>query len=337
MSIQKDVLVIGSGAAGAVALARAKERGLNAKGVSKSIGASGCSSGAVSCFDIPAEATRLFQKLTISLGYVPVASAVTQVGLPKNCLMTQASQAFDLSAMKPGELLGVVEFSGLTCFRAAPVANMLKSHGYEAFPVTTHLGHWDTFLGFAKAFEDPDTLDTCMDAIVQAVETHSVKFKHIFLPAIFGLSSPLIFLKSLQMRAGVSFSELLGLSHSIPGLRLGQVLAHDFQPGTVIGFQNDRKTITQITLDSGEIIIPQSVILATGRYLSGGFDMRESVFGLPLVGQDPLDKTLACDDRQRPLGEFGDLFAKNLFVAGSGLGEGIGRAIATGYRAGDLC
>ena len=332
MSIQTDVLVIGSGAAGAVALGRAKQRGQNAMGVSKSVGASGYSSGAVTCFDVSVEATELFQKLTAPLGYVPAGLVATQAGLVKKCLMTQSSQAFDLSLVQPGELLGVVELSGLTCFRAAPVANMLKSQGYEALPITAHLGHWDTFLAFAKAFEDPDVLDRCMDSIVQAVEARSSNFKHVFVPAIFGLTSPILFLRSLQMRAGVSFSELLGLSHSIPGLRLGRILSQGYKSGIVTNFQKEKKRITQITLDSGEIVFPNSVILATGRYLGGGFGLKESIFGLPLAGE-----RLGCDEHQRPLGEFGELFATNLFAAGSSLGEGIGQAIATGYRAGELC
>ncbi len=341
MSIQTDVLVIGSGAAGAVALARAKERGLNAIGVSKSIGASGYSSGAVDFYDLAPEALKLFQKLTASIGYVLTGYAVSQAGLVKQCLATQASQAYELAA---GGLLGVVELSGLTCFRAAPVAHMLKSQGYEAVPITAHLGHWNTFLEFAKDFEDPELLDSCMDAIVQAIEARSVDLKHVFVPAIFGLSPPMLFLRSLQMRAGVSFSELLGLSHSIPGLRLGNLLSQGFKAGSVARFEYKAQRITQVILDHGEVIEPKSVILATGRFLSGGFGSQELLFGLPLVGEQRFKIGLACDEHQRPLGAFGELFASNLFAAGSSLGGydpaedgGMARAIATGYRAGDLC
>lgn len=331
MSIQTDVLVIGSGAAGAVALARAKQRGLNAYGISKSLGASGYSSGAVSSYDLEPEAQQLFQKITQVLGYTPSQRAVNQVGVIKSCLMTQASQIFDFGNIQPGEILGVVEFTGITCFRAAPVANMLKFQGYEALPITVNLGHWDTFLAFAKDFENPDILDNCMDAIAQAIEARGIKLKHVFVPAIFGFESPMLFLRSLQMRAGVSFSELLGLSHSIPGLRLGKILSRDFKTGRVTGFKLENKRISQVIFASGEIIEPKSVILATGRYLGGGFAAKETIFGLPLV-----NGALAHDAYQRPLGDFGELFATNLYAAGS-INGGLGEAIQTGYRAGDLC
>jgi anaerobic glycerol-3-phosphate dehydrogenase len=331
MSIQTDVLVIGSGAAGAVALARAKQRGLNAYGISKSLGASGYSSGAVSSYNLASEAIQLFQKITLPVGYTLMQHAVNQVGVIKTCLMTQASHVFDLNTVRPGEILGVVEFTGLTCFRGAPVANMLKYQGYETLPITVELGQWDTFLAFAKAFEDPDVLDNCMDAIVQAVEASGIRFKHIFLPAIFGFESPMLFLRSLQMRAGVTFSELLGLSHSIPGLRLGKILSREFKTGTATGFKLENKRITQVVLASGEVIEPKSVILATGRYLGGGFAEKETIFGLPLVNM-----ALALDKQQRPLGKFGEVFANNLYAAGS-VNGGLGEAIATGYLAGELC
>lgn len=345
MSTKLDVLVIGSGAAGAMALARAKERGLNAYGISKSVGASGYSSGAVDFCEIPEKAVKLFQKLTASIAYTPAEWVATEVGAVKRCSMVQASQAFDLSLTGPGDWLGVLEFSGLSCFRAAPVANMLSSQGYHVSPMTVDCGSASTFLEFAKKFADPDFLDECMEAIAEAVLQHSVKFKHVFVPAILGLDSPWLFLRSLQVRTGVSFSELLGLSHSIPGLRLGKILAQGFAACSVVGFKREDSKITQVTLDNGEILEPQSIILATGRFLSGGFSgQKESIFGLPLVGHERFKMGLACDELQRPLGDFKELFAKNLFAAGSSLGGydpacdgGMGVALTTGYRAGDLC
>ena len=122
MSTKIDVLVIGSGVAGALALARAKERGLNAYGVSKSVGSSGYSSGAIDFSELSESAFKLFQKITAPLTYTPTQWVATQVGTVKRCLAVQASQAFDLSSTGEGDLLGVLEFSGLSCFKSAPVA-----------------------------------------------------------------------------------------------------------------------------------------------------------------------------------------------------------------------
>ena len=344
MSTKIDVLVIGSGVAGALALARAKERGLNAYGVSKSVGSSGYSSGAIDFSELSESAFKLFQKITAPLTYTPTQWVATQVGTVKRCLAVQASQAFDLSSTGEGDLLGVLEFSGLSCFKSAPVADMLNSHGYHAAPISIDSGLASTFLEFARRFEDPEFLDECLEAISEAVAEHSVRFKHIFLPAVLGLTSPWLFLKSLGVRTGVSFSELLGLSHSIPGLRLGKILAQGFVSGSVVDFNLENKKITQVKLSTGEILEPQKIILATGRFLSGGFKQRESIFGLPLAGKERFKMGLAYDASQRPLGDFGDLFAENLFAAGSSLGGydpacdgGMAVAIQTGYRAGDLC
>ena len=49
-----------------------------------------------------------------------------------------------------------------------------------------------------------------------------------------------------------------------------------------------------------------------------------------------MNGALTLDAHQRPLGNFGELFATNLYAAGSTQG-GLGEAIHTGYRAGDLC
>lgn len=344
MSKQVDVLVIGSGAAGAVALERAKERGLTTYGLSRSLGASGYSSGAVDYLEIPEKALKLFQKITSPLAYHPAEWVATQVGTVQRCLAVQASQAFDLSSTTAGDLLGVVEFSGLSCFKSAPVANMLNSQGYHVAPVTVDFGSAHTFLEFAKKFEEPDFLDECMEAITLAIAEHSVQFKHLFLPAVLGLRSPWLFLRSLQVRTGVGFSELLGLSHSVPGLRLGHILSQGFESGTVVDFKREQQKITQVTLSNGMVLEPKNIILATGRFLSGGFLKKESIFGLPLIGDERFKMGLACDEQQRPLGEFKELFATNLFAAGTSLGGydpacdgGMSVAISTGYRAGDLC
>lgn len=336
MSIQTDVLVCGAGAAGAVAAARAKERGLQVIWVAKSLGATGYSLGAV---DVPvfneleerdlSQAFALFQALTEKLALTRIELAATQMGTIKRCLMVQKSQAFDLSLCSKEALLGVVEFSGVMGFEAVPVAKMLCYHGFRAQALKVDLGplkktRWESFLDFAKDFEQPELQQACLEALrrVQA------RFEHLFLPAILGLQAPTEFLSHLKA------SELLGLSHSIPGLRLGHCLSLGAIKTTVKSFQQDKHLIREVTLETGEILRPKSVILATGRFLSGGFvDQREVIFGLPVMGQE-----LRVDEQQRPLNSFGEIFATNLFAAGSNLGEGgMGRAIFTGYQAGSLC
>lgn len=350
MSIQTDVVVIGSGAAGAVAMARAKQRGLEVLGVTKSLGATAYSPGAIDQSSGAQAALDLFCELTEEIQYVRSEFAITEHGLVVPCSMVQISQYVDLARFTQEDPIAVVEFSGLPGFSALSVAKMLGSHGYQAVPIRAAFDpkskqRWNTFLEFAKNFEDPEFVDDCMDAIVDAVQRANLDLKHLFLPAVFGVrESPLIFLRSIQMRCGVSCSELLGASHSLPGLRLGHVLQAGFENKTVTGFKKEGDRLTQLVLNTGEIVEPRSAILATGRYLSGGFNEQEIIFGLPLSQDDKFRRGLNCDGTQRPLGKFGELFASNLFAAGSSIGGydpifngGLSRAIETGYRAGDLC
>jgi anaerobic glycerol-3-phosphate dehydrogenase len=266
--------------------------------------------------------------------------------------MAQASQAFDLKTLQPKDLLGIVEFSGLPNFKGSSVANMLNSQGYQAVPIVVDLKPldaplWETFSRFAEDFEDAKLRKRCLKAIEASVRQQGLAFKHLYFPAIFGLSNPEDFLKSVQLKTQVSASELLGLAHSIPGLRLASILEKGSHRDMVTAFKFQDQKIVELTLGTGEIIHPKAVVLATGRFLSGGFlsspNFQETVFGLPLARVERSQAKLAVDAEQRPLNASGKLFATNLFAAGANLSgyvptdeDGMGRAIMTGYRAAEI-
>ncbi|MES2504681.1 MAG: FAD-binding protein [Myxococcota bacterium] len=353
MSNQTDVLVIGAGAAGAVAAARAKERGLEVRWIAKSTGASGYSSGAVDILK-PAESEQadaakafaLFQTLTAELFLMETSKAITQMGAVKKCFMVQKSQAFDLNKLSGEQILGVAEFTGLNSFEAAPVAKMLCEQGFRAKPLVVEFKpkdqeSWTSFLNFAKNFDDAGEQARCLAAIGGTAQG----FSHLLFPAALGLKSPGRFLENLAKQSGCMGSELLGQSHSIPGLRLGNALSRGVQIDSLAGFQREAYRVTEVTLTSGEKLAPKQIILATGRFLSGGFvDKREVLFGLPIQGDPLFSRGLKVDHQQRPLDQFGELYALNLIAAGSSIGGydpltdgGLARAILSGYRAGELC
>jgi glycerol-3-phosphate dehydrogenase subunit B len=135
----------------------------------------------------------------------------------------------------------------------------------------------------------------------------------------------------------------------------------------IVGYEMSNGRVTALRGSSRWMC--EKVILATGRVLGGGIVSeagvtRERIFGLPiwaggrpiadrftgdLTGQS-VDAThelfragVAYDDKLRPLNEFGEIFATNVYAAGSILGgydpaqdfTGIGVAAWTGYLAGN--
>ncbi|MDA0713600.1 MAG: hypothetical protein O2897_06400 [bacterium] len=118
------------------------------------------------------------------------------------------------------------------------------------------------------------------------------------------------------------------------------------------------KNSLQIRNGNNELINlkPHVVILASGRVLAGGLLMdgvfKEAIFNLPIWGDRSTEENvsgnhelfkmgLALDTNQRPLNQFGELFASNLYAAGSMVrgydpakeATGIGVAAMLGYLA----
>ncbi|MBH1988945.1 MAG: FAD-binding protein [Myxococcaceae bacterium] len=349
MLLQTDVLVIGSGVAGAMALRKAQDRGLRTMGLTRGLGASAYSSGKVDAFAISDEVQQAFLSLTQELRYLPSTLAVREDGHLVSAMLVQASHFVDFDRVRPDSLVGVMDFSGMPSFHAAPVCRMLESHGFRAVPiraaVSPQSGCWKSFREFARAFEDPDFVDECLDKMVGALNLLPKKPAHVFVPAIFGSrDSPLVFLRSIQMRTDIPCSELLGASFSIPGVRLSQILERGFERAKVARFELKDGKIERVRLSDGRVVEPKALILATGRYLSGGFEDQEAIFELPIVGDSFERQGLRVNERQQPLDRFGRLFATNLFAAGSSIGGydpkvdgGMARAMASGYRAGELC
>ncbi len=229
-----DILIIGSGAAGAMAAARAKERGFTCLWVSDSLGATGYSSGAVDQFP-PRKELELFLRVTDELHYRPSKQAVSHSGQIRLCALVQGIQWADWDHINSESLLGVVRVPGVFGFCAESAAKMLRHQGLRAEPV---------------GFDD--------------YRDRSAGFAHLFFPATREYSK-------LSQGVACSSSELLGASHSPAGLRLAEVLRKGCVQDKVLSCERVSHRITNITLEAGGTIEPTQIILATGTHLTNGY------------------------------------------------------------------
>ncbi|MBL4818152.1 MAG: FAD-binding protein [Deltaproteobacteria bacterium] len=355
MSKEIDVLIIGSGVAGAMAYSRAQERGAKALWISKSIGATGLSSGAINWPQFNADpsdkrtlAWKLFLQQVHVLDFKSTERAFTQIGSVKKCFAVQGSQFFDFDAHHKEDLIAVVGFSGLPQFDAQATAHMLEYNGFRAQPLLIEFEpqnqeRWQSLASFAQDFDQASTQEACLPRVVHALQSKAMPFKHLLFPAALGFHSAGAFLQKLEKQISHSASELLGYSHSIPGIRLGRALSEHCKQDRVINYKQNGHHIDTTQLKNHGAVQTKSIILATGRFLAGGFHKKsqafETIFKLPIT-QKVLEAWLETDEQQRPLNQFGEVFATNLFAAGANIEKGapsLGQAILTGYQAGDLC
>lgn len=435
MEKQVDVLVIGSGVAGAVAVARAKSQGMSVMMIAKSSGATSYSSGAVDVADAlhdqvwgqgvdPFERGENWlsaaRKVTLCKARHPYARVkeglnqleeamkllqnlsgvakltarddvhnhllLTEIGTLKRSAMVQDSQCFDVADFRPDGALGVVEIEGLPGFNADAFARMLRwtltlsplrSCGVVPIRVSGLARTWRTYLDAARDLDDSAFQHTFAQALWEALRAAKTEVHHLLFPPMLSVANPRACLQVITERVGLPGSELLAMSHSLPGLRLANALdgalrEHGIfrlkgEPEHVV-LENNRVQSMRIATEGESFSVrPQAVILASGRVLAGGLQAqggcRDSVFGLPAwtkrgpVGDrfstdltqgtaesahELFEAGLAYDDQLRPLDGFGELFATNLFVAGSILegydpakdATGIGVAALTGCLAG---
>lgn len=206
----------------------------------------------------------------------------------------------------------------------------------------------------------------------------------VAVPPVLGLKAPVKVKETLQQDVGAEVFELLSFPPSVPGYRLQRSLesalkkagGHLLLGHQASSFNKKDNHITDVTLNSPRrkySISPKSVILATGKYAAGGLvgdanGLHEVIFNLPVLTgvQLPVHNTrprnltrnisiqpkghtlfecgVGTDSRFHPTDSNGEVFAENMFAAGSILGgynypvekSGLGVALTTGRACGKL-
>ena len=210
-------------------------------------------------------------------------------------------------------------------------------------------------------------------ALAEIMQKEAENSEYIGVPAILGMHKPDAVLADLEKLTGLKIFEIPTMPPSVPGIRLREIIEQILpQKGmTLIPQQkvqrlefNSEKIFLQLADNHGPIEIhAQSVLLATGRFLSGGliahFDhVEEPLLDLPVYqpssrqdwyqeeyldsrGHDIHLAGIETDAHFRPLGHDGKVYDNRLFAAGIVLAHqdwirqrcGAGVAIASAFKA----
>lgn len=302
----------------------------------------------------------------------------TEAGTLKHSALVQRNLCFDWSNLDPGAVIGVVEFSGFWKFKAKPVAERLgwisrmrPNSSLQIVPLTINLdplvGSWRSSTEIAEAFADENMQANFIKQLKTALVNIPVKPEHLLFPAVLSFYKTANILAKVKDETGISASELLAMPTSVPGIRFSKALFSGLSAldvkcieGKITNFSMIDKKINTVQIENKNsdlvILNPEIVILATGRVLAGGLFMdgifKEAIFNLPVWGERSTEANvagnhelfkmgLALDTSQRPLNQFGELFASNLYAAGSIVrgydpakeATGLGVAAMLGYQA----
>jgi glycerol-3-phosphate dehydrogenase subunit B len=315
------------------------------------------------------QVSLLLEKIPLALGgdgNFPMALA-TEMGAVQPVALAQASMSpGDLRAMKGADLL-VMGIEGLAGFRSAFIAKSLAEAGRGYFH---SVDSTDILLPFLKSnaslspYEIAEALDQeegrkSFEKIIES-KLDKKKASHVLLPPVIGMIHTMEILKHLEKSCGRTFAETPAGLPSIPGWRLSEAIlryfhAVDILPAEVV---HEGKIIASrplTTADRTPRLTADKIILATGKFIGGGFrpGAREPIFGLPLFLQDkPLEEWsrrelfrsnptspqpifaagLRVNIAGQVLGTQGEILWENLFACGrilSGCGVGAERSSST--------
>lgn len=300
-------------------------------------------------------------------------TALTPAGTLKKTLCVPSTMAAGPKALAEKSDCVIIDFKGLKGFSARQVVANLKA----VWPAlsATRVTFPDMISGeiypevMARALEVRAT----REKLAKLLQESAGEAKIIGLPALLGMHSPDLVKEDLERLTGLQIFEIPTMPPSVPGIRLREMFEQVFQQKgiTLIPQQKvDRldcrpeDALLSLSDNYGPITIrAKAVILATGRFLSGGLEARlngisESLLDLPVT--QPTSRTdwyqerytdrrghaihkagIEVDGSFRPLAASGKPFSDRLFAAGIILANqdwirgrsGAGIAIATAYKA----
>lgn len=299
--------------------------------------------------------------------------AITPAGTIKPTLCVPTTMAGGTEAYIQKKSCTIFGFHGLKGFSANQIVANLKSHWPDVqariigFP-----GHQEGELYAevaARSLEVPGN----RELLAALLKKEAGESTCLGLPAILGMHNPDEVLADLERLCGCSLFEIPTMPPSVPGIRLREIIEQTLPAKGMnlipqkkvkkIRFEEDTIYL-KLSDNYGPIEIEaQTVLLATGRFLSGGLEahldgVTETLVGLPVhqpssrqewYREQYLDPEghaihqagIETDEKLRPLAENDKIFDKRLFAAGIVLAHqdwirqrcGAGVAIATAWEA----
>ncbi len=300
-------------------------------------------------------------------------TALTPAGTLKQTLCVPATMQAGVDALIRKPSCVIIDFKGLRGFSALQVTTNLKERwpGLRAervlFPEMEAGEIYPEVM--ARALE----VAVNRQALAERIRAVAADAEVIGMPAVLGMHTPDRVMTELQQLIGMPIFEIPTMPPSVPGIRLREMFEQVFpQKGlTLIPQQKVHSVLLQqdsvllsLADNFGRITLTaKAVILATGRFLSGGLiaaldGIREPLLGLPVSQPfsredwyhlQYMDKRghaihragIEVDDAFRPLGSDGRPVSERLFAAGLILAHqdwirgrcGAGVALASAYRA----
>ncbi len=267
----------------------------------------------------------------------------------------------------------IIDFKGLKGFSGRQIVANLKTE-------------WPQLRYERIDFPDMNQGEVYPEVLARALEVpaHRIKLAELIkevagnadflgIPAILGIHKPDLVMEDLQELVGIRLFEIPTMPPSVPGIRLRELVEQSFpQRGITIIPQQKILSVdlsgtnAQLHLNDsfGPLVIDaRAVILATGRFLSGGLyssmdTIIEPLLNIPVTQPNSREQWyrqkyldinghavhragIEVDDRYRPLGPDGKIMYKNVFAAGIIIAHqdwirercGAGIAISTAYKA----
>ena len=148
----------------------------------------------------------------------------------------------------------------------------------------------------AKALETEDVFES----LLKAVSKKCSGLDTLVCPPVLGLGEFAKLRGRLEEAAGTKVVEALGCVPSVPGIRFQRALDQAVRnsgvesKGEVVKVHCNQNRIQQVELADGELLGTGNIVLATGRFVTGGVSWsevcEESLLGLPVITElGPLD------------------------------------------------
>lgn len=328
--------------------------------------------------DIRAALTAFVREINaMGLGYTMPGdenlTALLPYGVTKATLAVPETMLPGARALADQSEALIVDFEGLQGFSAKEFVTNIAARwpGLTArriaFPGVEGIQVFPEVM--ARALETPAT----REAFAERLRPHLNGVRHVGLPAILGVHAPDAVRADLEARLGVTLFEIPTIPPGVAGIRLREMFEREL-PARGVKLEPNLK-VAEATLDASGATLhlhgpmddlevhAEAVVLATGRFLSGGLTaertgLRESLLGLPIAQPETREGWFRpdyLDPRGHPLNQLGVSVDNNwhptdaagapvnarLFAAGSILAgqdwarsrSGAGLAIATAHAA----
>lgn len=300
-------------------------------------------------------------------------TALTPAGTSKPTFSVPATMQAGVQAFAAKRKCTIVDFRGLRGFSARQFVANLQAEWpqlHAARVTFPQMEHGEIYAEvMARALEVPATRKALAKELKAVAGTSEV----IGMPAVLGMHSPDKVMADLSNLIGLPIFEIPTMPPSVPGIRLRELFEQVFpQKGLTLLPQ---QKVSAVEFGANEIslslrdnfgpvtILAKTVLLATGRFLSGGLHANHNHISEPLLGlhvaqpdsredwysQNYMETAghaihrsgIEVDDQFRPVDANGRTVDSRLFAAGVILAHqdwirgrcGAGIALATAYRA----